>query len=229
MCGLCISSISITWTLVRNAHFHILLRIYWIRNSGVGIQPSVIKKKKKRLSSWLWPSQPLFCCFVAKLCLTLWDPWTVACQALLSVGFHRQECWNGLPFPSPGDFPNPGMEPMSPALTGRFIYLFFYRRVPREAHTRNHYSISDVTWDFSALVSGCVGCAVPCVPGLCLLQASVTLPPVVTMWISPDGAKSPRGKSPPVKTTFLDEHLWNGVWTWQHVGITWGALKTTDA
>ena len=53
---------------------------------------------------------------VAKLCLTLVIPWTVARQAPLSMGFSRQEYWNGLPFPSPGDLPNPGIEPRSPAL-----------------------------------------------------------------------------------------------------------------
>ena len=43
-------------------------------------------------------------------------PWTVAHQARLSMGFSRQECWSGLPFPSPGDLPDPGIEPRSPAL-----------------------------------------------------------------------------------------------------------------
>ena len=43
-------------------------------------------------------------------------PWTVAYQAPLSMGFSRQEYWSGLPFPSPGDLPNPGMEPESPSL-----------------------------------------------------------------------------------------------------------------
>ena len=42
-------------------------------------------------------------------------PWTVALQAPLPVGFPRQEQWSGLPFPSPGDLPNPGIKPMSPA------------------------------------------------------------------------------------------------------------------
>ena len=46
---------------------------------------------------------------VAKSCLTLAIPWTVACQAPLSMGFSRQECWRGLPFPSPGDHPDPGI------------------------------------------------------------------------------------------------------------------------
>ena len=53
---------------------------------------------------------------VAKLCPTLATPWTIACQAPLSIGFSRQEYWNGLPFPSLGDLPDPGIEPWSPGL-----------------------------------------------------------------------------------------------------------------
>ena len=45
-------------------------------------------------------------------------PWTVAHQALLSMGFPRQEYWSGLPFSSPGDLSDPGIEPACPALTG---------------------------------------------------------------------------------------------------------------
>ena len=50
--------------------------------------------------------------------------WTVAYQISLSVGFSRQECWSGLPRPSPGDLPDPGIEPMSlmsSALACRFF------------------------------------------------------------------------------------------------------------
>ena len=43
-------------------------------------------------------------------------PWTVAYQASPSIGFCRQEYWSGLPFPSPGDLPNPGIEPRYPTL-----------------------------------------------------------------------------------------------------------------
>ena len=43
-------------------------------------------------------------------------PWTVAYQAPPSMGFSKQEHWSGLPFPSPGDLPDPGIEPRSPAL-----------------------------------------------------------------------------------------------------------------
>ena len=42
--------------------------------------------------------------------------WTVACQTSLSMGFSRQEYWSGLPFPSPGDLPDPGINPGSPTL-----------------------------------------------------------------------------------------------------------------
>ena len=53
---------------------------------------------------------------VTKLCPTLATPWTVALQAPLSVKFSRHEYWSGLPFPSPGDLPDPGIRPGSPAL-----------------------------------------------------------------------------------------------------------------
>ena len=53
---------------------------------------------------------------VTNSCLTLVTLWIVACQAPLSMGFSRQECWSGLPFPSPGDLPDPGIESRSAAL-----------------------------------------------------------------------------------------------------------------
>ena len=65
--------------------------------------------------------------------------WTVAYQAPQSVEFSRQEYWSGLSFPSPGDLPNPGIEPESPALQadalpseppGKPIYCINYHSVP---------------------------------------------------------------------------------------------------
>ena len=53
---------------------------------------------------------------VAKSCLTLETPWTVACQAPLSVGFSKQEYWSGLPFPSLWNLPDLGIEPRYPEL-----------------------------------------------------------------------------------------------------------------
>ena len=52
----------------------------------------------------------------AQSSLTLYEPWTVAHQALLSMEFSKQEHWSGLPSPSPGDLPDPGIKPRSPAL-----------------------------------------------------------------------------------------------------------------
>ena len=50
-------------------------------------------------------------------------PWTVAFQAPLSMRFPRQEYWSGLPFPSPGDILESGIEPVSPALAGGFFAI----------------------------------------------------------------------------------------------------------
>ena len=54
-------------------------------------------------------------------------PWTVARQALLSMGFSRQEYWVRLPFPPLGDLHEPGTEPRSPALAGRFFTIWANR------------------------------------------------------------------------------------------------------
>ena len=53
---------------------------------------------------------------VGQSCLNLATPWTIACQAPLSMGFSRHEYWSRLPFPSAGDLPDPGIKPKSPAL-----------------------------------------------------------------------------------------------------------------
>ena len=59
-------------------------------------------------------------------------PWTIAHQALLSREFSRQEYWSGLPFPTPGDLPNPGIKPAylaSPTLAGRFFITVTWSRL----------------------------------------------------------------------------------------------------
>ena len=53
---------------------------------------------------------------ITKSCPVLTTPWSVVHQASLSMGFSRQKYWSGLPFPSPGDLPNPEIEHGSPAL-----------------------------------------------------------------------------------------------------------------
>ena len=53
--------------------------------------------------------------------LLIVTPWTVACQSPLSMEFSRQEYWSGLPFPSPGDLPDPGTELGSPTLQADYL------------------------------------------------------------------------------------------------------------
>ena len=53
-------------------------------------------------------------CLVAQSCPILCDPWTVALQAPQSMEFFRREYWSELPFPPPGDLPDPGIESESP-------------------------------------------------------------------------------------------------------------------
>ena len=70
-------------------------------------------------------------------------PWAVACQTPLSLGFPRQEYWSRLPFPSPGDLPNPGIESESAALAGRFIVTepsgnLMHTHTGTHAHTHTH-------------------------------------------------------------------------------------------
>ena len=59
---------------------------------------------------------PCFC----QVSLDFVTPWTVAHQAPLSMGFSRQEPWSGLPCPSPGDLPDPGIKPRSPAFQANY-------------------------------------------------------------------------------------------------------------
>ena len=63
-------------------------------------------------------------CLAGKSCLTLLvAPWTITSQAPQSMQFPRQEYWSGLPFPSPGDLFDSGIEPTLPGLAGRFFTL----------------------------------------------------------------------------------------------------------
>ena len=78
---------------------------------------------------------------VAKLYLTLVTPWVIACQAPLSSGFSRQEHWSGLPFSSPGDLPDPGIEPRSPALQA---YSLLTELQGKPYHIHNIYYIHNV-------------------------------------------------------------------------------------
>ena len=79
-----------------------------------------MREKGEKILFWMHGCM-LGCFSYVQLSVT---PWTVACQAPLSKGFFRQEYWSGLPYPPPGEFPDPGIKLvflLSPALAGRFL------------------------------------------------------------------------------------------------------------
>ena len=87
------------------------------------IEKSMEIPYKTKNRATIWPYNPTpghivseWVSEVTQLCPTLCDPWTGAHQAPPSMEFSRQEYWSGLPFPSPGDLPDPGIEPGSLAL-----------------------------------------------------------------------------------------------------------------
>ena len=67
------------------------------------------------------------CCFLLSCILLFVTPCTLAHQAPLSMGFPRQEYWSGLPYPTPGDLHDPGIEPASPALQAYSLSLSHHR------------------------------------------------------------------------------------------------------
>ena len=88
-------------------------------------------------------------CLVSQLCLALYHPLDCSHQAPLSMEFSRQESWSGLPFPPPGDLPNPGMKPappVSPALQADSLPAESSRK-PVYIHERKWKSLSGV-WLF---------------------------------------------------------------------------------
>ena len=88
------------------------LYLFWWAPKSLWMLTAAMKLKDTcSLEQKLW--QTSLSLLVAKSCPTLATPWT-DCQAPLSMGFSRQEYWGGLPFPSPEDLPNPGIEPRSP-------------------------------------------------------------------------------------------------------------------
>ena len=71
-------------------------------------------------------------------------PWAITHQAPLSMGFPRQEYWSGLPFPSPGDLPDPGIKPSSPALAGGlFTTELTGRPLLHHKYPINNFSVSE--------------------------------------------------------------------------------------
>ena len=110
--------------------------------------------------AWWWGvgSGPS-CAWILSRVPLLVTPWAVARQAPLSRKFSRQEYWSGLPFPTPGDLPDPEIEPTSstsPALVGGFfcfcvcVFFFFFFTIEPPG---NHYSATKKRWKFNDLFS----------------------------------------------------------------------------
>ena len=104
------------------------------------------------MSAYLHYPLNLFC--VKSLFLFLFShvqlfttPCNVACLAFLSMGFSRQEYWSGLPFPSPGDLLNPGIEPKSPAFQVDSLLLSHQGRSSRRYYSLlNTPTLQEVMW-----------------------------------------------------------------------------------
>ena len=78
-------------------------------------------------------------------------PWAVVCQDPLSMEFSRQEYWSGVPFPSPGDLPDPGIKSWSPAYEGGFFTFWATREAQRLEYNCFQYCVSTVQQSESAI------------------------------------------------------------------------------
>ena len=126
-------------------------------------------------------------------------PWAVACQAPLSMGFPRQGPWSGLPFPSPGDLPDPSIKPASPALHS---LLLSYYRSPRKIRWAN------------------LRCGIPRASQAALVVKN--LPASVggeRQWFSPLVGKIPWSRNP-LNYSFLGNSTDRGAW--QAIYSPWG-------
>ena len=122
---------SLPWTSLALLHGPTLaVRPVWLSRSLQLVHPH--QGFRRVIRNFFDPPTPPFVvlfaappCHEVKLlsCVRLFaTPQTVAYQAPLSMGFSRQQHWTGLPFPSPGDLPDPGIQSSSPALAGGFFY-----------------------------------------------------------------------------------------------------------
>ena len=105
---------------------------YLSRSTSSQCQPDsifwiLILPSREMSANMVSSSQRQWCvCVYTQSCPTLWDPMDYSPQAPRPMGFSRQEHWHGLPFPPPGDLPNPGikrMSPVSPVLAGGFFTI----------------------------------------------------------------------------------------------------------
>ena len=96
----------------------VIIKILQIINAGEDVEKGILLycRRECKLVQPLWRTVWWWCGLVTKLCWNVAIPCRIVHQDPLSMEFSRQEYQSGLPFPSPGDFPNPGIEPISPSL-----------------------------------------------------------------------------------------------------------------
>ena len=95
------------------------------------------------------------CIILSHWVVWLATPWTIACQVPLPMGFSSQEYWSRLPFPSPGDIPNPGIEPAYPPTPALAGILFTTEPPEKPGHSlRLHHcaALSQKPWEWGRLV-----------------------------------------------------------------------------
>ena len=102
--------------MVKNNYLHVISH-----GTVKYLQPFIYVYKKAKIQIGKPSTENFYsdiggCGLVTKSCPPFATPWPAAHQAPLFIGLPRQEYWSGLPFPSPGDLPDPGIEPTSPAL-----------------------------------------------------------------------------------------------------------------
>ena len=130
--------VTVNWESKYNSISKVNMQIYLLK-------PQKVKVPNKWKEQFLWFSNKKVKLFSrVQLFATLW---IVTHQAPLSVGFSRQEYWSGLPFPSPGDLSNPGIEPRSPTLQADALTseppgkstVTVTRRMPSNFFKHNYY------------------------------------------------------------------------------------------
>ena len=102
----------------------------WLRNSQKLLIPAPCELPEAMETLSCSPQKVKRKCSLLSPVQLFETPWTVAHQSPLSMGFSRQEYWSGLPFPSSGDLPNPGIEPRSPAFSSKFFTIWASREAP---------------------------------------------------------------------------------------------------
>ena len=116
-----------SFSFKRKHYILVKLPMYWAQILPL-FRWAIKKKNSLKSAAFAFPHCLICCSFVVQSqshALLFATPWTVAHQAPLSMGFSQQEFWSGLPFPSPGNLPDPGIKPMFPALAGRSVLLSY--------------------------------------------------------------------------------------------------------